>query len=232
MCALPTVLQIQQSILGQSSGNQLLQRTYVSYGSGSPFQARVGGRARADARIILEGVKTEVYNQRTKESNYVVWQKQLNQGSRTETLTLPSFTGTVNTPFKAPGGITVQIPAGEFRSQIATLSQQPGMGYLNELAARTDVDWQPVKLAHDQWDFKQEGLTPAGAALIAVAVAWAMPAGAGANLVGAKGATTSAMANAAFASLAATASITFINNKGDVAKTLKELFQCRESASH
>jgi filamentous hemagglutinin len=223
MCALPTVLQIQQSILGQSSGNQLLQRTYVSYGSGSPFQARVGGRARADARIILEGVKTEVYNQRTKESNYVVWQKQLNQGSRTETLTLPSFTGTVNTPFKAPGGITVQIPAGEFRSQIATLSQQPGMGYLNELAARTDVDWQPVKLAHDQWDFKQEGLTPAGAALIAVAVAWAMPAGAGANLVGAKGATTSAMANAAFASLAAQASITLINNKGDVGKTLKEL---------
>ena len=72
MCVLPTVLQIQQSILGQSSGNKLLQRTYVSYGSGSPFQVGVGERARADARIILEGVKTEVYNQRTKESNYVV----------------------------------------------------------------------------------------------------------------------------------------------------------------
>jgi large exoprotein involved in heme utilization and adhesion len=187
------------------------------------LKAGVGERARADARIILEGVKTEVYKQRTKESNYVVWQKQLNQGSRTETLTLPRFTGTVNTPFKAPGGITVQIPAGEFRSQIATLSQQPGMGYLNELTQRNDVNWQPVKLAHDQWNFKQEGLTPAGAALVAVAVAWAMPAGAGANLVGAKGAATSAMANAAFASLAAQASITLINNKGDVGKTLKEL---------
>jgi filamentous hemagglutinin len=106
------------------------------------------------------------------------------------------------------------------------------MSYLNELAARTDVNWQPVKLAHDQWNFQQEGLTPAGAALVAVAVAWAMPVGAGANLVGAKGAATSAMANAAFASLAAQASITLINNKGDVGKTLKELFQCRESASH
>jgi hypothetical protein len=51
-----------------------------------------------------EGVKTEVYKQRTKESNYVVWQKQLNQGSRTETMTLPSFTGTVNTPFNASRG--------------------------------------------------------------------------------------------------------------------------------
>jgi hypothetical protein len=195
----------------------------VNSGGSAAFKADVGERARADARIILEGVKTEVFQQRTKESNYVLWQKQLNQGSRTETLTLPSFTGTMNTPFKAPGGITAQIPAGEFRSQIATLSAQPGMGYLNELAARTDVNWQPVKLAHDQWNYKQEGLTPAGAALVAVAVAWAMPAGAGANLVGAKGAATSAMANAAFASLAAQASITLINNKGDVGKTLKEL---------
>jgi len=61
---------------------------------------------------------------RTRESTYVVWQKQLNQGSRTETLTLPSFTGTVNTPFKAPGGITVQIPEGDMRSQNANLRQQ------------------------------------------------------------------------------------------------------------
>lgn len=155
-----------------SGGDQMFQGTVARYRS-RDIQAGVGERARADARIILQGVKTEVFRQRTKESNYVVWQKQLNQGSRTETLTLPSFTGTIHTPFRAPGGISVQIPAGEFRSQIATLSQQPGMGYLNELAARSDVNWQPVKLAHDKWDFKQEGLTPAGAALIGFAVAMA-----------------------------------------------------------
>ena len=105
-----------------------------------------------------------------------------NQGSRTETLTLPSFTGTINTPFKAPGGISVQIPAGEFRSQIATLSQQPGMGYLNDLAARKDVNWQPVKLAHDKWNYQQEGLTPAGAALIGIAVAALHPAAVPVNI--------------------------------------------------
>jgi hypothetical protein len=75
----------------------------------------VAERARADARIILEGIKTEVFRQRTRESNYVVCQKQLNQGSRTETLPLPSFTGTVSKPFKAPGGITVQIPPSRGR---------------------------------------------------------------------------------------------------------------------
>ncbi len=104
----------------------------------------------------------------------------------------------------------MQIPEGDFRSQIATLSAQPGMAYLNELAARSDVNWQPVKLAHDKWDFKQEGLTPAGAALLSVAVAWATG-GMGANLLGITGATTSAMANAAFATLAAQASIRLIN---------------------
>ena len=160
------------NLTSYSGGDQLFQGTVANYFS-RDIQAGVGERARADARIILEGVKTEVFQQRTKESNYVVWQKQLNQGSRTETLTLPSFTGTINTPFRAPGGITVQIPEGDMRSQISTLSAQPGMGYLNELTQRNDVDWQRVKLAHDKWDFKQEGLTPAGAALIGFAVAMA-----------------------------------------------------------
>ncbi|PUE33320.1 hypothetical protein B9Z52_08035 [Limnohabitans sp. Jir72] len=108
----------------------------------------------------LEGVKTEVFHQRTKESNCVVWQKHINQGSKTETLTLRSFSGTVNTPFKASGGVSVQIPEGEFMSHIATLSSQPGKGYLKELAQRYDVNCQPVKLTHDKWDGKQEGLTP------------------------------------------------------------------------
>jgi filamentous hemagglutinin len=220
--ALPTVLQSQGDILSNSGGNQLLQGTRVSYGGSAAFNGGVGERARADARIILEGIRTTTTHSRTREANYVVWQRQLNQGSREETLTLPSFTGPRTPSFSAPGGITVQIPAGEFRSQIQTLAQQPGMGYLNELTARRDVNWQPVKLAHDQWDYKQEGLTPAGAALLSVAVAWATG-GMGANMMGTTGATTSAMANAAFTSLAAQASITFINNKGDIGKTLKEL---------
>jgi filamentous hemagglutinin len=111
------------NLTSYSGGDQLFQGTVANYHS-RDTQVGVGERARAAARIILEGVKTEVFKQRTKESNYVVWQKQLNQGSRTETLTLPSFTSTINTPFKAPGGITVQIPDGEFRSQNATLRQQ------------------------------------------------------------------------------------------------------------
>ena len=127
-----------------------------------------------------------------------------------------------------PGGLIVQIPqSSDFKTQIQTLASQPGMSYLNDLTLRKDVNWQPVKLAYEQWSYKQEGLTPAGAALVAVAVA-AATGGAGANLLGTAlgatpGAFAGAVANAAFTSLAAQASISLINNKGDIGKTLKEL---------
>jgi hypothetical protein len=124
--------------------------------------------------------------------------------------------------FSAPGGLSVQIPDGNFKSQIQSLSQQPGMGYLNDLAARKDVNWQPVKLAYESWNYQQEGLTPAGAALIGFAVAMSTG-GAGANLFGANGVLSQAAANAAFSSLAAQASIMLINNKGDIGKTLKDM---------
>lgn len=218
----PTTLQSQGDILSNSGGNQLLQGTKVSYGGTAAFNAGVGEKARADARIILEGIKNTTTQTRTSEANYVVWQKMVNQGSTAETLAMPSFTGPNKPVFSAPGGLTVQIPDGNFKSQIQTLSQQPGMSYLYDLAARKDVNWQPVKLAYDAWNYQQEGLTPAGAALLSVAVAWAT-AGQGAALMGTTGATTSAVANAAFSSLAAQASISFVNNKGDLNKTLKEL---------
>jgi filamentous hemagglutinin len=207
--------------------------TQVRADGGYAFNAGVGDKARADARVIFEGVKTTVQQSRTAKSDYVVWQSMANSGSNTETLALPSFAG--GGTFSAPGGISVQIPEGDFKSQITNLSAQPGMGYLNDLVARKDVNWQAVKLANDQWNYSQSGLTPAGAALLSVAVAWATG-GMGASLIGGTVTTTTAagvtvtttttaglMANAAFSSLAAQASITLVNNKGDIGKTLKDM---------
>lgn len=218
----PTVLQSQGDILSTSGGDQLLQGTRVSYGGQASFQAGVGERARSDARIILEGLKNSVYQQRTKKSDYQLWQEQANAGSHIETLVMPSFSGPRAPLLSAPGGLTVQIPAGEFKTQVQTLAQQPGMGYLNALVQRTDVNWQPVKLAYDQWDYRQSGLTPAGAALVAIAVTWALGPG-GASVIGNATTTTAVMADAALASLASQASIRLINNKGNIGKTLRDL---------
>ncbi|HFC6852673.1 TPA: DUF637 domain-containing protein, partial [Neisseria meningitidis] len=73
-----------------------------------------------------------------------------------------------------------------------------------------------------RWDYKQEGLTEAGAAIIALAVT-VVTSGAGTGAVLGLNGAAAAATDAAFASLASQASVSFINNKGDVGKTLKEL---------
>ncbi|WP_152711321.1 DUF637 domain-containing protein [Moraxella catarrhalis] len=94
-------------------------------------------------------------------------------------------------------GITLQ-------EQIDIPIQQPEYSYLNQFIDREDTTWQEIVLAEDSWDYKQEGLTPAGAAIV------------GSQTVG-------AMAGAAFSSLTNLASVSLINNQGDVEATLKEL---------
>ncbi|HHS0763417.1 TPA: DUF637 domain-containing protein, partial [Neisseria meningitidis] len=75
--------------------------------------------------------------------------------------------------------------------------------------------------------YKQEGLTGAGAAIIALAVA-AVTGGVGAGLIGAaQGTASAAVADAAFTALVSQASISLINNKGNIGNTLKELGRSR-----
>ncbi|MBY0446203.1 MAG: DUF637 domain-containing protein, partial [Burkholderiales bacterium] len=187
--------------------------------AGAVIQAGVGANARADAQIILQGIKTTIDASKTSKSNSVVWQEMVGKGSTVQTMALPTFTGPTAPVFSAPGGITAQIPDGELKTQVTQLANQPGMAYLQALSSRNDVNWQPVKLAYDQWQYKQEGLTPAGAALVAIAVAAASGgtgAAAGGNLL-------NSMVGAAFASLDALVAITLINNKGNIGQTLRDL---------
>ncbi|WP_373814263.1 DUF637 domain-containing protein, partial [Neisseria dentiae] len=148
-------------------------------------------------------------------------------GSTVETLKLPSFEGPELPKLTAPGGYIADIPKGNLKAEIEKLAKQPEYAYLKKLQTAKNVDWQQVQLAYDKWDYKQEGLTGAGAAIIALAVA-AVTGGVGAGLIGAaQGTTSAALANAAFTSLATQASISLINNKGNIGKTLKELGRSR-----
>jgi filamentous hemagglutinin len=162
------------------------------------------------------------------------------EGGTTTTATLPSFVGPTKPQIIAPGGLVVIVGKDADKTGTMTdkrplatvaveLSKQPGFEYLADITKREDVDWQQVKLIQDKWEYKQEGLTPAGATLLSLAVAWAT-AGAGAGLIGSAGTTATgattlagATANAAFTSLATQASITLVNNKGNIEKTLKDL---------
>lgn len=135
----------------------------------------------------------------------------------------------------AAGG---SAPAGtplDLKTQAQTLSKQPGLAWLGELAQRKDVDWQQIELAQQNWDFKRSGLTQEGAVVVAIVVtvlSWGTASEAGAAIVQGAGASTAAgTAGAAVAAglaagmttLASQAAVSLINNQGDVGKTLQDL---------
>nr|WP_234395958.1 DUF637 domain-containing protein [Neisseria wadsworthii] len=195
------------------------------------IRAGVGDKARADAKIILQGIVTHVHTEENSKSNSTVWQSMAGKGSTVETLSLPTFEGPQPPVLSAPGGFIVDIPKGNFKTEIEKLVKQPQYAYLKQLQVSKDVKWNEIQLAYDSWNYKQEGLTGAGAAIIALALAVATGgagAGVGATIIGAaQGTAAAAMANTAFVSLVTQASIATINNKGNPRKTLKELGSSR-----
>ncbi|MDH2925011.1 filamentous hemagglutinin family protein [Nicoletella semolina] len=226
--ALPARLVAQRTNL-RSGWETLLQGTQFENSlTGANIQVGVGDKARKDAKLILQGIKSTIQNEERRQSNALVWQKMAGRGELSENLTLPSFAG-VQPIFNAPNGIIVDVPKGKLKTELEALIKKPEYRYLKQLKSDANVNWNEVALAYDKWDYKQEGLTGAGAALIAIAVAVATY-GTGATLAGsitgttlAQGGTAAAMANAAFSSLASQASIAVVNNKGDVGKALKDL---------
>ena len=143
---------------------------------------------------------------------------------------------------------------------LAELASQPGLGWIADVQrqqaeiARTNpaaaLHIQNVKLAHEQWDYKQQGLTKEGAVIVAVVVAYftagaASGVGATAGNAAAVGASegvalagggtmltgTGALIStvvggavtAGLTTLATQASVSLINNQGDLGATLKDL---------
>lgn len=207
----------------QSGWDTKLQGTqFETTLGGATIRAGVGEQARADAKIILEGIKSSIHTETVSSSKSTLWQKQAGRGSNIETLQLPSFTGPVAPVLSAPGGYIADIPKGNLKTEIETLTKQPEYAYLKQLQVAKNINWNQVQLAYDRWDYKQEGLTEAGAAIIALAVT-VVTSGAGTGAVLGLNGAAAAATDAAFASLASQASVSFINNKGDVGKTLKEL---------
>ncbi|HFC7553331.1 TPA: DUF637 domain-containing protein, partial [Neisseria meningitidis] len=149
-------------------------------------------QARADAKIILEGIKTTIHNETVSSSKSALWQKQAGRGSNIETLQLPSFTGPVAPVLSAPGGYIADIPKGNLKTEIEKLAKQPEYAYLKQLQVAKNINWNQVQLAYDKWDYKQEGMTPAAAAVVVIVVTvltyGALSAPAAAGTAGAAGA--------------------------------------------
>ena len=128
-----------------------------------------------------------------------------------------------------PAQHTTQDPQ-HLNTHLTTLAQQPGQAWIGQLAndPNVKVQWKQTQTAVQQWDYSHEGLTPEAAGVIALVVAYASAGTAGSaagSLTGAAGGTTiaSAAVTAGLTTLASQASVTLINNKGNVGNTLNDL---------
>jgi filamentous hemagglutinin family protein len=216
-----TQLQSEADILSESGGNTRLQGTQVKAQTFT-VNTGVGPNADPNAKILIEGVKETLQTSHTEKSESLVWQSQSGNGVTEEALKLAQINA--KTKFSAPGGIDVQLPAGDpLKEQIKTLSQQPGMAWLNGLSQRKDVNWQAIKLAKDSWNYEQEGLTAAGALMLAIAVTIASQdytGTAAASITGTSGGASYTATQAALSTAASQAAVSLANNKGDIGKTL------------
>lgn len=218
----------------QSGSNIHLQGTQFHTLQKANIVAGVGDKAVPDAKIIFDKISKTVEEGHHKETNYQVWQKMSGYGFTREQAELPRFTGNGKVDFRATGGLQIDVPINKndpdhkehLINVLKANSTRDGYAYLNDIIVRSDVDFKAVELVFDEWDYKQQGLTPAGALIIAIAVTIATGgsgAGAGASLTGTTGTTLGAMANAGFSSLVSQASISLINNGFDLKDTAKDL---------
>ncbi len=151
-----------------------------------------------DVQFVAE--KNLDYLSHTEWDTNLVYGVHEGHGHVEETLTLTRIDaqGGLNLPGNAH--ISAQLDAhqttytaAELRDLAVTLSSQPGLAWLNELSRRPDVDWQAIATAHQNWNYKQQGLTGVGAAVVAIVVI-ILTEGAGTELIGTEGAATTTVA--------------------------------------
>jgi filamentous hemagglutinin family protein len=187
------------------------------------FVRSAGADTSQDGELKLAGSTNTTETSHTEKTTTAgVWQAQSGHGETSQTYNQTQINGQVN----IATGIrtTVVIPEGDLKKQVLTLSQQPGQAYIAELAKDPRINWQQVKLAYDKWDYSAQGLTPAGAALLAIAVAVASGGSAASfvNSMGFSGPMAASM-TAGLTSLASSAAVSFVNNGGDLGKTLHDM---------
>ncbi|OFC48016.1 two-partner secretion domain-containing protein [Aeromonas hydrophila] len=123
-------------------------------------------------------------------------------------------------------GVLLQVGQQEgesLQARLDTLATQPGMAWVEQVRSMPGVKMEAVQEAYEQWNYSQQSLSPIASAIIAIALA-AATGGAGALALGAaEGTATAAMANAAFSTLVGQATISTINNGGNLGAVLKEL---------
>lgn len=205
------------------------------------------GKVSLSADTLLLGTQTtETTTRTTSQGRDLVYQVNRDNGRTDQTTNYNQ----INAGNLSVTANHVQAGLGA-RDSIEELSKQPGMSWVNQLVndpkLSGKIDWQKVEEVHKTWDYDKQGLTPEGAAIVTLVVAYftagaASGAGeaAGGSLGGFEtitladgaaftgGLTTtgtiiSGAVTAGITALASQTAVSLINNQGDIGRTLNDL---------
>uniref|UniRef100_UPI0009EBBB99 two-partner secretion domain-containing protein n=1 Tax=Pseudovibrio sp. POLY-S9 TaxID=1576596 RepID=UPI0009EBBB99 len=206
------------------------------YVAGAQLTAGEDINLSAENGSITMGVAKEVEFEDTKTyTDNGLWFVAKNYGSLTENIIHNELLAGGTITFTAGDGITVEYEDnGDLNAALDAFAKSPELAWMAQLRDDNRVQWDAVQAALENWDYKQEGLTAPAAALIALAVTLAT-AGAAGTAAGAvvsalgiaEGSAAAVALEAALAagmkSLASRATVSLINNKGDIGNVLDEL---------
>ncbi|WP_375678895.1 MULTISPECIES: DUF637 domain-containing protein [unclassified Bartonella] len=165
----------------------------------------------------------------------LVWWNERDKGYLKETIEHVTIDAKGGIKLDAGDGFVVEYQAtGDLDKSLEQLSRSPGMAWIKQLRDDPElskqVDWQAVKAEFKDWDYKAQGLTEAGAAIVALAVTavtGGAASGAASAITGALGLGSSTAMNAAIQAgvqaLINKSAVALVNNRGNIAGALHEL---------
>ncbi|BBP61610.1 DUF637 domain-containing protein [Pseudomonas sp. St316] len=190
--------------------------------------------------ITFEGVKDLHQESHEKTDNNAFWVSSKGKGKTDETLRQSQFIAEGNVAIKAVNGLKIDINQVNqqtvSQSIDAMVKADPQLAWLKDAEKRGDVDWRQVKEIHDSFKYSNSGLGPASQIIIAIlmaAVVGPLAAGAMGTATGgmvAAGTITaetaagiSAAAGAVAAGAATNATVSVVNNRGNLGAVFKDV---------
>ena len=191
------------------------------------------GLVAEEGKVQFKASKDALYQRNYLRNEDLFWWSLKDQGVDRTDLQYVSIEAGGGIKISAGQGIEVEYdPKGSATAGIDALAAKPGMSWMQQLQNDPSVDWQEIDTAFKEWDYKQQGLTEAGALLVTAITTFATAGSGGlvsklstqlANNLGVTSIAGQAAIKAGVANLINRSAVAVVNNRGNLAKALAEV---------
>ncbi|OFJ41000.1 hypothetical protein BJN42_09000 [Pseudomonas koreensis] len=218
-----------------SGGDQLYQA--ASLKAGKDLTISSGGD------LSFESVTDLKKESHEKSKSSLAWTSAKGAGQTDESIRQSHLLAAGDIVIKAAGDIRIDVKEVTQKTVAdsidAMVKADPQLAWLKDMQNRGDIDWRMIKEVHDQWDYESSGMGMGAAIAVAIivtvltagaasaAVGGTLASGTGSTFAAATATTAAGVGNVALTavitSMASTAAVSAINNKGNLADTLKDV---------